>query len=132
MVALVERESLAAKRARIAEETLALGRIRSEQNVRRHILQYFSDVQVPAGVDILSRRYLDMCLESDTCGAVDAAYRSMKAQNRFQGSCGDGTMGEDVRLVIRLLKGIRAKCVPQEFSPGILLMHLEILEGIQF
>lgn len=98
----------------------------------RHISNYFADLDVPPDVDLRCGRYIDMCLDLDTSRAVDMAYGSMRSQGRFQSSCGDGTMGEDVRLVIRLLKGIRAKCVPQEFSAGILLMHLEIVEGLKF
>jgi hypothetical protein len=113
-------ESRAAERRR--QEALAIG----------YIASYFSAFKVPADVDLKSRRYIDICLDSDICSAVDAAYKSMKSCGRMQGACGDGTIGEDVRLVLRLLKGIRASCVPQELSAGILLMHLEILEKIPF
>lgn len=98
----------------------------------RHISNYFKDIGVSPDIDLYSDRYIDICAYVDICCAVDMAYKSMKEQNKFQSSCGDGTMGEDVRLVIRLLKGIRAKCIPQEFSAGILLMYLEIVEGLRF
>jgi hypothetical protein len=104
------------------QEALAAGYIRS----------YFSGFEVPPGVDLKSKRYVDLCLDVDICGAVDRAYRCMRACGRMQSTCGDGTMGEDIRLVLRLLRGIRASCIPQEFSAGILLVHLEVLEGIQF
>jgi hypothetical protein len=110
----------AAERRR--QEALAVG----------YITSYFSAFEVPADIDLKSRRYIDLCLDSDICSAVDSAYKSMKSCGRMQGSCGDGTIGEDVRLVLKLLKGIRASCVPQELSAGILIMHLEILEKIPF
>lgn len=132
MTAVLEKKGAASKRIRAAKEHRAAERIRVEQSIRRHISNYFSDASIPPDVDIFSRRYLDLCLESDTCGAVDAAYRAMGAMGVFQESCGDGTMGKDVQIVIGILKEIRQKCVPQEFSPGILLMHLEILEGLKF
>lgn len=132
MIASEERKRQAAKRARIADESLAVERARAERRAIRHISDYFSGVPLPEGFDLLSKRYVDLCLGTDTCSAVGMVYEAMREQGRFQGACGDGTMGEDVRLVIRLLKGIRAKCVPQELSPGILLMHLEIVEGLKF
>jgi hypothetical protein len=39
-------------------------------------------------------------------------------------------IAEDIRYVIKMLSSIRRK-VPAEFAPGILLMHLEIVEGIR-
>jgi hypothetical protein len=114
------------------ESRAAAERRRQEALAVGYIASYFSAFEVPSEVDLKSRRYVDLCLDSDICSAVDKAYQSMKSCGRMQGACGDGTIGEDVRLILRLLKGIRAGCVPQEFSAGILLMHLEILEGIPF
>jgi hypothetical protein len=132
MIVQGDRKKSAAKRARMAEQAMAADRMRAEQTVRRYISHYFSDAHVPEGVEILSKSYVDLCLDSNICDAVDRAYKSMKACGRMQATCGDGTMGEDVRLVLKLLKSIRARCIPQEFSAGILLMHLEILEGVRF
>lgn len=129
---LVADDPRAKRKARAKEEAKVLDRRILSSAAMRHISNYFSGLDVPDCVDLYSDRYIEMCLELDTSQAVDAAYKAMRDQSRFQSSCGDGTMGEDIRLVIRLLKGIRAKFVPQEFSAGILLMHLEIVEGIRF
>jgi hypothetical protein len=103
-----------------------------EMSAAKHIVSYFRDLPVPSGVNLVDKRYVGMCVESNICDAVDMAYKCMKSRGSHQGSCGDGTIGEDVRFVVRLLRDIRLKCVPQEFSAGILLMHLEIMEGLSF
>lgn len=113
-------------------DTRALNRKAQSTAVVRHISNYFTDADGASAVDLHCDRYINMCLDFDTCDAVDLAYNLMKAQDRFQSSCGDGTMGEDMQLVIGLIRRMREKCIPQEFSAGILLMHLEIVEGIQF
>ena len=44
---------------------------------------------------------------------------------------GDNAIEPDVKLVIGILRRMKS-LVPQEFSAGMLLMHLEILEGVVF
>lgn len=122
----------ASKKAFLAERNGMNERRLLEASVGRHILNYFRGIPVPPSVNLLDRRYISMCLESNICDAVDAAYKSMESKGVFQNSCGDGTIGEDVRFVVRLLREIRLNCVPQEFSAGIFLMHLEIVEGLSF
>jgi hypothetical protein len=107
-------------------------RRKQEALAATHIESYFSTFEVPLDIDLTSKKYIDICIDLNICVAVDMSYKAMKSCGRMQKTCGDGTIGEDVRLVLKLLKGIRAKCVPQELSAGILLMHLEILEKIPF
>lgn len=123
---------LQARRKMKASEDAINDRLVLERCAARHIRNYFRDLPAPSDVDLCDRRYLRLCVDSNICDAVDAAYRAMAAGGILQSACGDGTIGEDVRFVIKLLKGIRAKCIPQEFSAGIFLMHLEIMEGLKF
>lgn len=121
-----------ARRKFRASEEVVRDRAVLERCAARHIKNYFHDLPVPEGVDLSDSRYVGICVDSNICDAVDSAYKAMSSKGVMQAACGDGTIGEDVRFVIRLLKGIRAKCIPQEFSAGIFLMHLEILEGMKF
>lgn len=128
----VGRSRSSAKRVKIVEAMDPSDRAKLERLVPRHIASYFNGVDVPEGVDLVDPRYVDLCIRTGICEAVDMAYGAMGASGRFRGPQGDGSIGEDVEFVIAILRGIRARCVPQEFSAGILLMHLEILEGFTF
>lgn len=123
---------LKARRKFKASEDAIRDRAFLERCAERHIGNYFRDLSVPEGFDLSDPRYIGLCVDANICDAVDSAYKAMSSKGVMQSSCGDGTIGEDVRFVIRLLKAIRAKCVPQEFSAGIFLMHLEIVEGLKF
>ena len=122
----------AARRPKSPEEVQQIDRFLAESAALKSIASYFRGLSLPSEANIADKRYIDMCVDLDICSAVDMAYEAMRNKGIFQSSCGDGTIGEDVRFVIRLLKDIRTKCIPQEFSAGILLMHLEIVEGISF
>lgn len=91
------------------------------------IRRYFSSKSVPES-DFSDPKYLDLCLETDTCSAMDKAYKAMSRTSRFKDD-GSHPVEKDVRFVIKTLEGM-SKVVPQEFSAGILLMHLEIIEKI--
>jgi hypothetical protein len=107
-------------------------RLRLERVVPDHISRYFESAGVPEGVDIHDKRYVDMCIETSICEATDMAYRALAGADRFSAPSAESSIAEDVRMVIGILRGIRQRCIPQEFSAGILLMHLEILEGVPF
>lgn len=131
MIASTKR-STQAKRMRSSGSPASAERSFVESAARRHIANYFRDVPVPEGFDVTEQKYVDMCVQSNICDAVDMAYESLRRKGILQAACGDGTIGEDVRFVVRLLKEIRLKCIPQEFSAGVMLMHLEIVEGLSF
>lgn len=128
----VGRSRSSAKRAKAVEAMDSADKATLEKLVPRHISSYFKGVEVPKDVDLRDHRYVDLCIRTGICEAVDMAYAAMGESGRFLGQRGDGTIGEDVEFVIAILRGIRARCVPQEFSAGMLLMHLEILEGFKF
>jgi len=119
--------------ARPEDREVELGdRKKLESAVCLHISRYFKDRHIPDFVDIHDSRYVDLCIGINICDATDAAYEAMARVERFCKSNLDSPIAEDVRLVIGILRTIRNRCVPQEFSAGILLMHLEILEGVPF
>ena len=102
-----------------------------EQAVSRYIENYFRDKAVPDGVDLFSPKYINMCLVMDICPAADMAYEAIARCGLMGEDSGDNAIEPDVKLVIGILRRMKS-LVPQEFSAGMLLMHLEILEGVVF
>lgn len=73
---------------------------------------------------------MDLCLNTDICSGVDKAYEAIKNSSMFsEGNDEFCPIEKDVRFVIKILQGM-SRLVPQEFSAGILLMHLELIEKI--
>lgn len=102
-----------------------------EQTAARHIENYFKHKAVPEGVDLFSPKYINMCIGMDICRAADMAYEAIAKCGIMGEEKGDNVIEPDVKLVIGILKRMKP-LVPQEFSAGMLLMHLEILEGVVF
>lgn len=101
------------------------------QIVRFYISNYFKDKVSFNSVDLFSPKYIDLCINTNICDGVDKAYEFIEKSGKFETSSSEHSISEDIRLVIKLLAQIK-NYVPQEFSAGILLMHLEILEGVKF
>lgn len=102
-----------------------------ERTVSRYIENYFKDKAVPEGVDLFSPKYINMCISMDICKAADTAYEAIARCGLMGENSGDNAIEPDVKLVIGILRRMKP-LVPQEFSAGMLLMHLEILEGVVF
>lgn len=110
-------------------EVSCLNRSEIEAIVSRFISEHFKDKNIPFNVDLTQSRYIEMVLGFDICRGVDAAYEAMDRSGRFDTSSSDHLIGEEIRYVIKTLGQIR-KRVPAEFAAGVLLMHLELVEGI--
>lgn len=119
-----------ARRQKMVEALNPEDRRAMEAVVPRHIRNYFGDVELPDGADLEDPKWVDLCIGTGICEAVDMAYAAMAATGAYKTR--DKGLDDDVLLVISILRCIRRSCVPQEFSAGILLMHLEILEGLSF
>jgi len=100
-----------------------------ERIIAIYIVNYFQDKNVYISKMILPK-YIDLCIKTDICMGVNAAYKAMKKSGKFEVSSSEHSISEDIRYVIKTLGQIK-KFVPQEFSAGILLMHLEFIEGIE-
>jgi hypothetical protein len=101
------------------------------QMVPRYIADYFRDKSVPPGVDVTAQKYIDLCIDTNICDGSDMAYKAIAESGRFKDSSSDHSIEEDIRFVIGILAKMK-KHVPQEFSAGVLLMHLELVEGLPF
>jgi hypothetical protein len=96
---------------------------------RLHIEKYFEDKSILEGLDIFSPKYIDFCVGMDICRAVDKAYDCMAKSGKFDTSSSEHMISQDIRHVIRTLGDIR-RIVPQDFSAGMLLVHLELIDGV--
>ena len=102
-----------------------------ERMVPMYIRNYFKDKGISTDVDITSQKYIDLCIDTNMCDASDRVYKVLAESGRFQKSQDDHSIGEDIRFVIGILAKMK-RHVPQEFSAGMLLMHLELVEGLSF
>jgi hypothetical protein len=126
------------KPGRPAKKQGQIGGMDAEERARlfraapTHISSYFEGVPVPGGIELHSERYIEMCANTTICEATKIAYKAIARSGRFRDCCLEGGIAEDVRMVIGILRGVKRRCIPQEFSAGIMLMHLEIVEGMSF
>lgn len=101
-----------------------------------YISNYFSDKisnsegKFPANI-IFSPKYIDLVLNTNICDGVDLAYKAIENSGKFDLQSSDHLISEDIRYVIKTLGVIKKYGIPQEYAAGILLMHLEIIEGIK-
>lgn len=107
-------------------------RRRLEKAALSCIFSYFQDIEVPDFFDFEDKRYVDMCVNTTICDAVDHFYNMASSKNIMQSSCEDGKITEDVNFVISMFDLIRSKNIPKEFSAGIFLMHIEMMGVTNF
>ncbi len=100
-----------------------------ERIVKIYIINYFSEKGVKDFENLISPKYIDLCLDTDICSGVDRAYEAIEKSGKFETLSSEHSISEDIRFVIKTLGQIK-NFVPQEFSAGLLLMHLEFIEGI--
>lgn len=100
-----------------------------ERMAPTYIRNYFRDKKIPSEVDIISPKYVDLCVNTNMCEGADKAYRILSESGKFSDSSAEHSISEDIRFVISILSDMK-KHVPQELSAGMLLMHLELVEGL--
>lgn len=94
-----------------------------------YIRDYFRDKKISSDVDIISPKYIDLCVNTSMCEGADRAYKILSESGKFSECSSDHSISEDIRFVIQILSQMK-KHVPQELSAGVLLMHLELVEGL--
>lgn len=102
---------------------------RTEESARFYLNRYFAPSGVPEEV-FLSQRYIDLCLRTDVLSGTQRAYGAMEGVAKFADSEENAhSVSKDVRFVVKILDKM-SRVVPQELSMGMLLAHLEIIEGL--
>jgi len=104
--------------------------------------EYFSKREMHVGGPIpksflKNPDYITMILNTDICDGADRAYEAINESGRFDEKTGEIigediklVIGEDIKLVVGLVHSIERE-VPRAFVSGILLMHLELIEGVE-
>jgi hypothetical protein len=97
--------------------------------ISKNIKSYFSDKKLKNGGDINKsiykcEHYIDMLFRTHMSDAILIAYRNMQEYNIKDND------EDEIRYVLKIIKNIQ-KHVPQDFVGGMLLMHLELIEGIE-
>ena len=71
-----------------------------------------------------------MVIKTTVSDGVNKAYAIME-DNNFQFSKQSGLVVEDeIKYMVKLIEKI-SKWVPQEFVGGMILMHIELIEGME-
>lgn len=97
--------------------------------VSKNIKSYFADKKFKSGKRIDDsiyncNYYINLLLTTTMSEAVPIAYRNMQEYNIVNND------EDEIRYVLKIIKNIQ-RHVPQDFVAGILLMHLELIEGIE-
>ena len=97
--------------------------------ISENIKSYFADKKLKNGRDINKNiykceYYMSMLLRISMSDAILTAYRNMQEYNIKDND------EDEIRYVLKVIKNIQ-KQVPQDFVGGMLLMHLELIEGIE-
>lgn len=116
------------------EETVSQEEL--EKIVVNYISRYFSDKVLNFNLHfspniIFSPKYINLVSRTNICDGVDMAYKSMEHSGKFSSDASDHLISQDIRYVIKTLETIKKYGIPQEYAAGILLMHLELIEGIK-
>lgn len=101
--------------------------------VKATIIRYFDGKKMHCGGPIPKSflhhpDYLTMVSNLDICSGVDRAYEALERAGRFNST--DDPVGEDIKYIVNLLHEVEA-IVPRPFVPGIMLMHLELVDGVE-
>jgi hypothetical protein len=98
------------------------------------IKNYFKEKKLYNGKKIHSSLfdlpyYTDVVLKTNVSDGVIKAYKLIEENNFLNLNCESKDIPEDIRYIVNLIKEIQ-KFVPQEFVGGMLLLHLELIEGL--
>jgi hypothetical protein len=74
--------------------------------------------------------YTNLLIKTGFSDAIQHAYELMADNGFMQGESSGDNLSEDVKYMLDLMKKIQ-KWVPKEFVGGMILMHLELIEGIE-
>ncbi len=114
-----------------------LGFLKDAKSVaKKHIQTFFSDKKYyfggEIGEDILfSPRNISTVLNTDISTGVLEAYEKIERCPDIVVEEDDTILSDDVRLVMSVFKECSIREIPKQFAAGLLLMYLELCEGIE-
>ena len=80
---------------------------------------------------ILTDHYINTVARSSFCQDVDRAYLALSKSGIQTEAENENLVSDDIRLVIQVLDDCVINRIPKCFRGGIVLMYLEICEGIE-
>lgn len=102
-----------------------------------YICRFFKGRQMFCGGSISPRilkspEYITLVLNQDICGSVDRAFEILQACGKINcESDGEGVLSEDVRMIISIFEKCAVAGIPKCFAGGLMLMYLELCEGLE-
>jgi cell fate (sporulation/competence/biofilm development) regulator YlbF (YheA/YmcA/DUF963 family) len=73
--------------------------------------------------------YTELLLNTNMLDGVSKAYKMIDEYNFLEENLND-SISPEIRYMIKLIERVQ-KYVPQEFVGGMILMHLELIEGME-
>lgn len=103
--------------------------------VKHYISSFFADKEMHYGGPISENvlhlpHYVNVVLNTDICDGVDRAHEMLSSYN-LKTDVPEGLVPEDVRLVVSVLNQCARAKIPKAFAAGIVLMYLELCEGVE-
>ena len=101
----------------------------------KYLNQYFLDKVMFIGGKIpeqllRSEKRISLVLNTTICDAVDLAYKKLLHFFPSETQLKRDELARDTRMVLSILKEISMARIPKELAGGMLLLHLEMIEGI--
>ena len=100
------------------------------------ISQFFADKELYCGGKIPDRmmhtpEYITLVLNTDITHAIQRAYCSLLEPCDFISSeQNDALVSDDILLVLAILRECSRLGIPKEMAGGLMVMHLELVEGV--
>jgi hypothetical protein len=106
-----------------------------EPIIKQCIKNYFFDKNLKDGRKISNEilelpYYLSLLVNTTVSDGVNKAYNIMEDNSFLVSESDQNNIAEDVRYMINLIKKVQ-RHIPQEFVGGMILMHLELIEGME-
>lgn len=107
-----------------------------KSKIAKHISTFFAGKGMHCGGHIplsllKSEKYVSLVLYTTLIEGLSRAYESLESFDELQESPGDPLFARDVCLVLRILNDAAERRIPKIFAGGLLLMELELCEGIE-
>lgn len=102
---------------------------------RQVISEYFADKELYCGGSVPERmmhtsEYLTLVLNTDMATAIQMAYQKLEPCEFVDSEQNDALVSDDILLVLSILKECSRRGFPKEMAGGLMLMHLELVEGV--
>lgn len=107
---------------------------------KRYITEFFDDKMMYCGGRIPKRRLfndnsISMVINFDICRGVDHAYLVLEktlTKKEISRAKIAGEITSDIKLVTEILNLLSRSGVPQQFAGGMMILYLELVEGVEF